>query len=1319
MRGYGFDNIRTSVWRVLMEHMLYEYGKRADGTILEYDGHGHYVKEDISFACVNQVIKKDSFCYALDCSLNEWELLVEAFENKHSVQNIEDGETAKEDAGSQTVIYYLINLDSSIPEQEARLNEISEKIKQLGDEYTERIFWDISIIGDILKSVPQVVRQYVSYIEDREAREDFLSAEQKRCLRVIGRYLEKGFMEEQFSKMEQAGSVTDEKVALQNVFVDLEAALQRGNQKAAFGMFVHEMIQQGNHVNRFQKGFLKEEQPGKRDYLLLGTAGQGKSTVCQYLIQIYRAAWLTQSSQYGSRKEINRFWTEYVKNESVKIKCRRIPIHITVKEYAAWLQKQVEQQEAYDVLLYIKEQIRRKTSEEVFLDSLRELFAELSWIFVFDGLDEVPSSSNRERLIGGITDFLYGELRRVGCDHMIICTSRPQGNLEGLRDGDFRRLRLEELSKERCLVYLERLMGQMSRSEEEKERFMKVLRESAEDEVVSHLMKSPLQATIVAILVKTGGKPPRDRYNLFDTYYQTIKNREKQKETLEALHDTFDWMDDIHYCLALRLQKESESDHNPSAAITKEPLLQLIQDYLREKGDEAEAGRLSQVFFDILTKRLSFITDVNTEGEYMFSIRSMQEFLAANEIVRRRDEALLKNLEQIAPGAYWRNVFLFTLGYINKNKAYLKADIWQLCERLNGMDCAPTEYSLEKISHAGSWLALDILIEGIYKGDVKTEKSYYNLFFQVREQVVMEQMREYGRLPKDKKEFMRDAFILPQLQSEKENLTLWYLLCLSDKLERVLEHLGSMSLSLEKQREIFAFLNREFPFWEEELAEKTANYLAGILELSDKGIELSYEEACQVLVCAKPQEGTKALRAVCRALLFDNMESVVDDDSYGSALKALPGFWNNFQNILQQLNSTSHTLKLADVLTFRMKNDKLESEECAVLQEAEEWFSRNEMQVEAAFLRMLLQQDKEHAREYIRVLWQENEEERADWLTLHAQQCVILSVISRRCPIRVLSQMPLDEVQQLLCFDCAQKMERLEAAYEKGDWDEFWKCTDALGANGASKKEGIRRYLTEQGRKADQISDMNDEELAHFLFVAAIHERDQSLEDDEKEAVTAAYEEYGKREWNICWVNIWARKIALNMLNEKSGEELLNQSEHYQAFLQTEESLYLYQTKEKKVKSVPNLWKKLLWLLQEMEEEHPVLRVIPSVLLLTPKSEESIPTGKYRQLLDIHCKDDLSELGRLLFLMRVPDWDKEETETLGKQVVNYLEKEGTQASVLFLKLGETYDVKRSPEDAVYLKIYEYLMREGAQGKEPERKYLQRLCELAYQKIQAE
>lgn len=56
----------------------------------------------------------------------------------------------------------------------------------------------------------------------------------------------------------------------------------------------------------------------------------------------------------------------------------------------------------------------------------------------------------------------------------------------------------------------------------------------------------------------------------------------------------------------------------------------------------------------------------------------------------------------------------------------------------------------------------------------------------------------------------------------------------------------------------------------------------------------------------------------------------------------------------------------------------------------------------------------------------------------------------------------------------------------------------------------------------------------------------------------AAYEEYQKRRWKLCWVNIWARQIALYLLNIKNKNELFTNEDGYNAFLNTEEEKYLY-----------------------------------------------------------------------------------------------------------------------------------------------------------------
>lgn len=43
---------------------------------------------------------------------------------------------------------------------------------------------------------------------------------------------------------------------------------------------------------------------------------------------------------------------------------------------------------------------------------------------------------------------------------------------------------------------------------ERREEYVRIMKEALEDDTTSRLMKTPLQATIISILVKSGGKPP-------------------------------------------------------------------------------------------------------------------------------------------------------------------------------------------------------------------------------------------------------------------------------------------------------------------------------------------------------------------------------------------------------------------------------------------------------------------------------------------------------------------------------------------------------------------------------------------------------------------------------------------------------------------------------------------------------------------------------------------------------------------------------------------------------------------------------------------
>ena len=86
----------------------------------------------------------------------------------------------------------------------------------------------------------------------------------------------------------------------------------------------------------------------------------------------------------------------------------------------------------------------------------------------------------------------------------------------------------------------------------------------------------------------------------------------------------------------------------------------------------------------------------------------------------------MNGVRRIVYSSYWRNVLLFALGYIELERKSLEPDIGLLCEEMNGKDnIMPEDYTSENLCLFGSWLAIDILVENIFRG--KQQEKYIAL----------------------------------------------------------------------------------------------------------------------------------------------------------------------------------------------------------------------------------------------------------------------------------------------------------------------------------------------------------------------------------------------------------------------------------------------------------------------------------------------------------------------------------------------------------------------------------------------------------------
>jgi hypothetical protein len=555
-------------------------------------------------------------------------------------------------------------------------------------------------------------------------------------------YLEKTFKSEMFSKLIQAGDATNQQVNIEKVFIDIDVS-STDTKKEKFLKF---LINTGDNKANVSKNNM---------FVLVGGAGSGKSTLSQYISQIYSAFFIVNNREFNINENIERFVREF--EICAKPSCIRFPFKIILKDYASWVKTEKELNNSTSVLSYLKQRIELLGDDNISSEILRDFLRSVSLLVIFDGLDEVPATSNRDEVLREINDFIDIELRNLGSDSVILCTTRQQGYSKDFNENFFQHLYVSELSDEDCELYLKKLLENIEPSLDDRVNYLNTLKEAIKDSVTGRLMRTPLQATIMTILVKSGGKPSRNKYNLFKDYYDTIYRREVQKEVQPFLKDYRRYIDAIHSLLGFELQVKSEHSENPSAIIDSSEFEELITAFLKikEEWKENEIKSFINRLKNIVTERLVFIGELQ-EGKIGFVVRSLQEYFAANYLISYPDNDVTENIGSIARSAYWRNTYLFAVSGLHNTKSHLIDSVYLICEKLNGNDEDVKSVSLNRTLMYGSFLSLDILSEGIFSDSAKYTNRFSNLLDRLFTNVITSDLSKMQFL---QKEIIRDFLL--------------------------------------------------------------------------------------------------------------------------------------------------------------------------------------------------------------------------------------------------------------------------------------------------------------------------------------------------------------------------------------------------------------------------------------------------------------------------------------------------------------------------------------------------------------------------------
>jgi hypothetical protein len=547
----------------------------------------------------------------------------------------------------------------------------------------------------------------------------YLGAERHRILDTMCEFAQKEMLADQYANLQQAGHASDDRVPLTQVFVDLPASPHSPGGEAcsrqSSNFFLKHLLgRAGLRLAADGAALGPEEIFGRHNrtlgkLVLIGGPGQGKSTIGQFACQLFRARVLRGVARLSPDAEsVLAMIAEMSESSGLPATVAgRFPFRIVLNNFAAELS--ADNGEVRGVLDFVRKRIRLRTGVTMSADELRAFLRLHPAFFVFDGLDEVPPSSNRSATLAAIRDF-WVEVTRENADVLVLATSRPQGYTDDFSPKQYEHHFLMPLDPAEAMDYGARLA--MARYLDDEDRRTKVidrLERATKQPTVARLMTTPLQVTIMTMLVDKIGPPPQDRWNLFKSYYEVIYDREAERDTPLAtlLRTHRAAIDAIHTRTAILLQVLSEHSGGTDACVPQSVFRQVVGAYLREEGfSETEAPVLTAQIVECAMDRLVLLVGAQHDA-IGYEIRSLQEFMAAQFVMSASDEHVRDRLRTLAPLAHWRNVYLFAAGRCITQQPHLKDTLHAISVQMNS-DQADI---LGRHSLAGSMLALDLLAD--------------------------------------------------------------------------------------------------------------------------------------------------------------------------------------------------------------------------------------------------------------------------------------------------------------------------------------------------------------------------------------------------------------------------------------------------------------------------------------------------------------------------------------------------------------------------------------------------------------------------------
>ena len=393
---------------------------------------------------------------------------------------------------------------------------------------------------------------------------------------------------------------------------------------------------------------------GNRLQVLTGEPGSGKSTLMRYLL----TGIIEPPVDRESGEPVS--WTIAFKEA--------FPLLIELRDFYA-LRRSDECDSFLEYVGYMGK------TDQWFLDdqAVHGYLENGPSLVMFDGLDEIFDTADRERIMQEIAGFAQRYPRA-----RIVVTSRPVGYKEQvLRNAGFAHFGIQDLDDEQIETFIQGWFAltfpqQPQQAEQRIERVLGSVRQSMP---IRLLAGNPMLLTIMALLAREEDLP-RERAKFYEKAVEVLCHHWDANRNLELQEDSClnaDDKKDLLRRIAMRMQVGEEG--LKGNIIQEEDLEQEIQAFLTDEQwqtDAAEAKKAARRMIRQLRER-NYILCLRGPHLYGFVHRTFLEYLTAAEYVRRfhvvktvTEKQLIALFDQHCRDDDWREVLRLICGQIDE-----------------------------------------------------------------------------------------------------------------------------------------------------------------------------------------------------------------------------------------------------------------------------------------------------------------------------------------------------------------------------------------------------------------------------------------------------------------------------------------------------------------------------------------------------------------------------------------------------------------------------------------------------------------------------